>query len=294
MINPQADDPAYQSKSLSVIYSIRRSTSSSRVLQLYVFSHLAFSFCVIYLFCRYVRVSRWMVVFHMMIAAGLLAGLVIVTGLLLLSRHLRARRFTRYVIAVIYATWTSALAFLYLSDFITYGLWSADINFHLVSHYIFRRNVMEGDGLGDRNENAYGHGRSLYQEIIHIPLLIYDDPKTVYANLKFATQIDVAPTILARLGLSIPASWQGQSLLNPDGTQFEFHQTNLLDPNYAILFRTQGAVYKYLYRTWDGAGIEELYELTGDPKETHNLFPAADPSLIKQMRAKLEEYLAQS
>lgn len=36
--------------------------------------------------------------------------------------------------------------------------------------------------------------------------------------------------------------------------------------NYAVIFRTQGAVYKYLYRTRDGVGIEELCELTGRSK----------------------------
>ncbi|MFN2454331.1 MAG: sulfatase [Pyrinomonadaceae bacterium] len=147
-----------------------------------------------------------------------------------------------------------------------------------------------GEGLGERAVEGYGHG-PLYQERIRIPLLIYDDSKTVYANLKYATQIDIAPTIIERLGLPVPASWQGQSLLSPDSRQYEFHQTKFRNPSYAVLFRTNETVYKYLFEKRNGR--EELYELNSDPHETHNLMPVADPLLIKGMKAKLEEYLAE-
>jgi glucan phosphoethanolaminetransferase (alkaline phosphatase superfamily) len=148
-----------------------------------------------------------------------------------------------------------------------------------------------GEGLGDRGENGFGHVNSLYQEFIRIPLLIYDDSPTAYANLTYATQIDVAPTILARLGLSIPPSWQGQSLLGTDQNRYSFHQTRLVLPAYAILFRARGATYKYIYSSRDRK--EELYELTSDPNEKNSLMRSADPSLIEQMRTKLSEYLTE-
>jgi glucan phosphoethanolaminetransferase (alkaline phosphatase superfamily) len=148
-----------------------------------------------------------------------------------------------------------------------------------------------GEGLGDRGEKDFGHLNSLHQEFIRIPLLIYDDSPTAYANLTYATQIDVAPTVLARLGLLIPPSWQGQSLLGPDQNRYTFHQTRLFTPAYAILFRAQGVTYKYLYRSQDRK--EELYELNSDPDEKNNLVSSADPSLIDRMRTKLAEYVAQ-
>jgi arylsulfatase A-like enzyme len=147
-----------------------------------------------------------------------------------------------------------------------------------------------GEALGERGTKDFGHVNWLYQEFIRIPLLIYDDSQATYANLKYATQIDVAPTILARLGLPIPSSWEGQSLLDPDHKPYSFHQTRLVNPVYAILFRTGVAVYKYLYRSRDQK--EELYELNGDPGEKYNLLSSADPSLVEQLRAKLAEYLA--
>lgn len=149
-----------------------------------------------------------------------------------------------------------------------------------------------GEGLGERDEKDFGHVNSLYQEFIRIPLLFYDSSQTTYTNLKYATQIDVAPTILARLGLLVPSSWQGQSLLSPDNRPYSFHQTKLVNPAYAIVFRTDGFTYKYLYRTQDRR--EELYDLNNDPGETKNLMLSADQSLIMQLRAKLAEYLSQS
>ena len=69
-----------------------------------------------------------------------------------------------------------------------------------------------GEGLGERH---WAHGWDLYNEDIRIPMLIYDVSASKYPDLTFAAQVDIAPTILDRLGLPIPASWEGQSLLRP-------------------------------------------------------------------------------
>src|SRR5260370_17494239 len=82
-----------------------------------------------------------------------------------------------------------------------------------------------GEGLGERDRSGYGHGRMLYQEFIRIPLLIYDESPLKYANLTFATQIDVSPTILYRFDLAIPGCCQGESLLNSTLTNFTTHHT---------------------------------------------------------------------
>lgn len=147
MIKSQANHFRHRSKFLFNIHSIWRSTTSSRVLQFYVLFHLALSFCLIYLFSRYIRVSKWLVVFHMTIAAGLLASLIIITGLPLLYGRLRTWHPTPYLIAVVYAAWTAALAFLYLMDFISYRLWDANINYLLVSQYLLRHNALGSSGL---------------------------------------------------------------------------------------------------------------------------------------------------
>lgn len=145
-----------------------------------------------------------------------------------------------------------------------------------------------GEGLGERH---YGHGWHLYQEDIRIPLLIFDDPSVRYANLQFATLVDVAPTILDRLGLPIPASWEGRSLLHPDVKRYSFHQTYFHPIRHALVYRSDSTLYKYIAILPEEA--EELYDLTNDPLEARNLIKSNDPVLVNHLRDMLREYLAE-
>ena len=141
-----------------------------------------------------------------------------------------------------------------------------------------------GEGLGERRAGGYGYGHvvSLYQEFIRIPLLIYDPTPFSYRNLTFATQIDVAPTVVERLGLPRPDGWEGTSLVSQDAPALSRHQTTLSSPCYAVLLREAGHIYKYL-SCYLGRR-EEVYDLTADPGERMNIREQVDPAL----RARLE------
>ena len=143
-----------------------------------------------------------------------------------------------------------------------------------------------GEGLGERH---WAHGWHLYNEDIRIPLLLYDAPAATYRNLAFATQVDIAPTILDRLGLPIPASWEGQSLLSPTVKRFSFHQTYFLPNRFAVLYRADHALFKYI--ATPQYGKEELYDLTHDLGELRNLV-AGQSALVALFRDKLRTYLA--
>ena len=144
-----------------------------------------------------------------------------------------------------------------------------------------------GEGLAMR---GLGHSDFIYQEHIRIPLLFYDDPKASYANLTFATQIDVAPTLLDRLGLPIPSSWEGRSLLSPDVKHFSYHESNPGNPCYAVVDRQPPAIFKYIECDNDTRSARELYDIAADPLESHNL-ATRDPALLRDLRNRLHEYL---
>jgi membrane-anchored protein YejM (alkaline phosphatase superfamily) len=148
-----------------------------------------------------------------------------------------------------------------------------------------------GEGLGERSKYGWGHGHWLNREFIQIPLLIYDESPVKYENLKFATQIDVAPTIVDRLGLAVPDCWRGTSLLKADTRRFTTHQTGLSKPCYAVLYRTDAATYEYIYCTV--GKTEELYDLTTDAQERTNLIGRVDASLLARMRAELRRTQAE-
>ena len=69
-----------------------------------------------------------------------------------------------------------------------------------------------GDGLGEHGH--VGIPVICIKGTFRVPLLIYENVISGYKNGVYATQIDVAPTIVDRLGLKIPGGWRGKSLLN--------------------------------------------------------------------------------
>jgi phosphoglycerol transferase MdoB-like AlkP superfamily enzyme len=141
-----------------------------------------------------------------------------------------------------------------------------------------------GEGLGERH---WAHGWHLYNEDIRIPMLFYDVPAQSYPDLTFGAQVDIAPTILDRLGLPIPASWDGQSLLTPSPRRFTYHQTYFTPNRFAVLYRDGSALFKYI--ATPQYGTEELYDLTTDRGETRNL-AANRPAVASLLRDKVRVY----
>ncbi len=141
-----------------------------------------------------------------------------------------------------------------------------------------------GEGLGERH---WAHGWHLYNEDVRIPLLVYDAPHARYPDLTFAAQVDIAPTIVDRLGLPIPTSWEGESLLAPSRRRFTFHQTYFLPNRFAVLYRDDRALFKFI--ATPDYGKEELYDLTADRAEARNLVEDR-PAIAALLRDKVREY----
>ncbi|MBY0493776.1 MAG: sulfatase-like hydrolase/transferase [Cyanobacteria bacterium] len=144
-----------------------------------------------------------------------------------------------------------------------------------------------GEALGERADNMYGHVNWLYQETLRIPMLIYDDSATVYQGVAFGTQLDVAPTLVDRLGLTIPADWEGVSLLRAPAPRQTLHQTKLTKPCFAIIDYESDRMLKYMQCR--GGAREELYDLTRDAAERHDLAPT-EPALIAGYRTVLDRW----
>ncbi|HEY7187120.1 MAG TPA: sulfatase [Vicinamibacterales bacterium] len=142
-----------------------------------------------------------------------------------------------------------------------------------------------GEGLGERH---WAHGWHLYNEDIRIPLLLYD-PGQRYPDLSFATQVDIAPTIVDRLGLPIPASWEGESLLAPTSKRFTYHQTYFVPNRFAVLYRDDKSLFKFI--ATPQYGTEELYDLRKDGGESHNL-ATEQTALAGLLREKVRGYLS--
>jgi choline-sulfatase len=136
-----------------------------------------------------------------------------------------------------------------------------------------------GQSLGAHGEET--HGVFLYDETVHVPLLL-KFPQNQNAGKRVTTRarlVDVAPTTLEIAGVPIPSQMQGQSLLR-------IAKANADQPVYSISNFPQQAfgwssleswrAGKYLYIK---APKPELYDLAADPGATHNLAQTSKATL---------------
>ena len=80
-----------------------------------------------------------------------------------------------------------------------------------------------GESLGE-NSSYLGHGDALTDEYINIPILFIEDDISSYKEDLYASQIDIAPTIISRLGLPAPDVWQGTDLNMKQKNRVTLHE----------------------------------------------------------------------
>ena len=150
-----------------------------------------------------------------------------------------------------------------------------------------------GESLGAHGENT--HGIFLYDETLHVPLLI-KLPLNAAAGERIEARaglVDVAPTVLEAAGLSVPKEMQGESLLTllkarpakKPGQSFApaasageppdrpaYAETDYPHRGFGWSSLRALRTGKYLYIH---APDRELYDQTADPQAAHNLAPNA-------------------
>jgi arylsulfatase A-like enzyme/Flp pilus assembly protein TadD len=157
-----------------------------------------------------------------------------------------------------------------------------------------------GEALGEHGEDT--HGIFLYDETIHVPLLIKIPGEA--AGKKIDSRVglvDVLPTILQGVGVPIPADVQGQSLLpmlkagaaSPAGKRpapaIDHPAYSESDyPHRTFGWSTLRAwrAGKYLYVE---APHKELYDQSSDPKATRNL-SSTSAAVVGTLSGQLEEF----
>ena len=139
-----------------------------------------------------------------------------------------------------------------------------------------------GQSLGAHGEDA--HGIFLYDETVHVPLLIRlpevkPAARQVTAKVRL---VDVAPTVLEIAGVPVPSQMQGQSLLRiakaggSGGDQPVYSRSDLSQRGFGWSPLESWRAGKYLYIR---APKPELYDMTADPGATHNLAQSSKATL---------------
>ncbi|MEZ4325884.1 MAG: sulfatase [Polyangiales bacterium] len=130
---------------------------------------------------------------------------------------------------------------------------------------------------------SWGHGHSVYQELLHVPLMIRW-PGVAPAGTRIpdvVTTMDIAPTMLEALGMPSPPDFEGRSLLGylrgtpPPGPHVAFS-------DYQETRRVIRSLDSKLILRNSGTFV--LFDLAADPGERRELDGRATPITLRTLR----------
>jgi len=122
-----------------------------------------------------------------------------------------------------------------------------------------------GEAFGQHGQRVHSFG--VYEENVHVPLvLLHPSLKELpRRDGRVAQQIDIPATVAGLLGCRRPASWQGRHLLDEGPSQRAYFYSL----GNEVLIGLRDGDLKYHYHV--SSGFEELFDLSIDPNEQHNL-----------------------
>ena len=151
-----------------------------------------------------------------------------------------------------------------------------------------------------------GHGHSLYEDLLRVPLLIKHPALTkTRAEINEKVRlIDVMPTVLDMAGLPLPGGIQGRSLLgflkgaSVAMPKYFFAESICHGPERKMV---SNGKYKYIYtpqpdvqkteRKIYPVFMHELYDIEADPEETANLYHRAEKGISRALHKELGEFI---
>jgi arylsulfatase A-like enzyme len=138
---------------------------------------------------------------------------------------------------------------------------------------------------------GFWHGTTLYDEALHVPLLIKLPGRQLHGSVvhHFVQSIDLMPTVLKFAGLPVPPGVQGHDVFEGDAQVFaeESHEGNVLS---SLRVSRAGETVKLITANQDnprGLRPQEFYHLDRDPHEQRNT-AEDEPALVTSTRRALD------
>lgn len=132
------------------------------------------------------------------------------------------------------------------------------------------------------------HGSQLYEELLHVPLIIYNEhmsPREIETPVQL---LDLPPTIAEITGASTHKKYQGDSLepiIRGEEEPEDRVIVSALQENKSISVRNT----RYTYITHNGQRSDEFYDRQTDPLEQHST-TELDESIRKQFESTIAAY----
>ena len=145
-----------------------------------------------------------------------------------------------------------------------------------------------GEELGEHGE--LGHSHSLYEELVHVPMVIrwpaaIEGGRTVTGAVSI---VDLFPTLTELAGLEVPVQVQGRSLvpflIKGKGLEDQPAYLQLL-PDKPHLLGMRSGDWKLIIPQ-NGIDPPKLFDLSTDPGEHRNL-AAVKPAVVRRLRRQL-------
>jgi len=154
-----------------------------------------------------------------------------------------------------------------------------------------------------KEHGGFGHFAKLYDELIHIPLIIKVPMLKGRVVEDIVQHLDIAPTILDFLRIQKPRSYQGRSLI-PLIKRYEGHEEKKEEGVISETLHNHGRIpidgkghrlISYRTREWKFIYNEEnnhceLYNLEDDPNETENIYKE-EREMAKIFERKIMEHV---
>ncbi len=150
--------------------------------------------------------------------------------------------------------------------------------------------VTSDHGEEFQEHGSWGHGHSVYQELLHVPLM-FRWPGVIPAGMRIGpvvSTMDIGPTVLEASGVAIPDAFEGRSLLGfmrgdwPAGPYVAF--SDFLDHRRVI----RGADWKMIIR---GNLSQVMFDLGNDYWEKQELDGSQHPIAQRYLRTLHGQFL---
>ena len=138
---------------------------------------------------------------------------------------------------------------------------------------------------------SWEHQKTLYEEVVRIPLFFRGPGVAPRREPSQATLLDVAPTVLTWAGVPVPAPMQGRSLLTRGADREGYGETDhTVDRTHKLFLRAGAKRWKAILsldREGESVRREEWYDLSVDPGESRSVAPP--PATADAMRRLARE-----
>jgi arylsulfatase A-like enzyme len=159
-------------------------------------------------------------------------------------------------------------------------------------NYILVLTADHGEEFGEHN--AFGHPGMLYEDLIHVPFIVYSALQRPIPDPGLVGSIDISPSLLSLAGLPQEPLFGGVSFIEND-TNKGPTWTGVV--SWADRPARKSTVFSYRTKRWKliSTGLEnnsesELYDLNADEHETHNL-AHENPKLVEALDAEIPNWI---